>query len=101
MVPYQKEQISFTIANAGQTGFYFMWFVNSKLYSDRVKFNFKDQEGYVSANTDIRSTVAITPLKNTVLKHVKIKLKVKELQCKSVLHVANCRFLTALHTRYV
>lgn len=76
MVPYQKEQIIFTIANAGQTGFYFIWFVNAEMYSDRVKFNFKDQEGYVPTDTETFSTISITPLKNILLKGVKIKLQV-------------------------
>lgn len=77
MVPYQKEQIKFTIANAGQIGFYFIWFANTQLYKDKVKFNFQDQEGYVSAETDVRSVVSITPLKNMLFKHVRIKLQVR------------------------
>lgn len=76
MVPYQKEQLIFTIANAGKTGFYFIWFVNTQLYSDRVKFNFKDQEGYVTAETDTRSIISITPLKNILLRNVKMKLQI-------------------------
>lgn len=76
MVPYQKEQITFTISNAGKTGFYFIWFINTELYSDRVKFSFKDQEGYVTTDSDTRSTICITPLKNTLLKGVKLKLQV-------------------------
>lgn len=76
MVPYQKEQLTFTISNAGKTGFYFIWFVNTKLYSDRVKFSFKEQEGYVAMNTNIESVVSITSLKNIFLKNVKIKLQV-------------------------
>lgn len=78
MVPYQKEQVTFTIANAGKTGFYFIWFVNTEFYSDRVKFCFKDQEGFVPTDTEARSTVSITPLKNILLKGVKMKLQVKE-----------------------
>lgn len=76
MVPYQKEQIVFAIANAGKTGFYFIWSVNTELYSEKVKFNFKDQEGYVKSDSETQSVVSITPLKNILLKGVKIKLQV-------------------------
>lgn len=76
MVPYQKEQLKFTIANAGKTGFYYVWYVNGQMYSDRAKFTFKDQEGYVSANSETQSVVSVTALKNILLKNVKIKLQV-------------------------
>lgn len=76
MVPYQKEQLTFTIANAGKTGFYYVWYVNGPMYSDRAKFTFKDQEGYVNANAETQSVVSVTALKNILLKNVKIKLQV-------------------------
>lgn len=76
MVPYQKEQLTFTIANAGKTGFYFIWYVNEQLYKEVAKFTFKDQEGYVTTHTDTQSVISITPLKNILLKNVKIRLEV-------------------------
>lgn len=77
MVPHTKEEIRFTIANVGKTGFYFLWAVhNEDSYVDRFKIMFYDQEGYVTSESEVISSLIITPLKNIHLKKLRIKLQV-------------------------
>lgn len=76
MVPNHGEEIIFTIANGGRTGFYFIWFCNEEHLAGKFRITFKPQESYVNSQSDCESKMVVMPLRSVHLKKLRIKLQV-------------------------
>lgn len=76
MCPYEKEPITFTIANKGKTGLYYVWSADESQLRDQLKIRFDDQEGYITSGSQAKTTVTITPIVRLDLSRFKFNLKV-------------------------